>query len=149
MKPPQDIRNDASQSHPRASHQISSRHGEPEEDVTGRTVLQRLAKELRATWTLQALAGPDLLARWDAWAQALLTEERTEWLPEAAFRLRTGASLRWCRTRFPAMAESGQARMSPTGKRRMWHVSARPPRPVTQDHESLEHHIAASYRRAG
>ncbi len=82
--------------------------------------------------------------RWHQWAQEALAQLREEWLTEKAFRLRTGASGKWCRNHFRGAETQGVARMGVWG--REWHVSARPPRVL--DAGALEESIVASYRKA-
>lgn len=83
-------------------------------------------------------------ARWHQWAQEAVALLRDEWLSEQAFRLRTGASQKWCRGHFPACAKQGIARRGMKG--REWHVSARPPR--SRDLAAMEDEMVASYEKA-
>ncbi len=110
------------------------------------TALNQLAAEIRETRRQQYFPGPEALARWDALAQQLLAEAREEWESEPAFRMRTGASTRWCSRNFQRFLERGLSRRSARGKRE-WHVSARAPRPHAADDQGIVEEIAESYGR--
>lgn len=108
--------------------------------------LERLAEELALADRHGFSAGPDKIRAWHALAQTVKDEAANEWLPESAFRLRTGASAKWCRRNFPRFEKRQHARLE-HGKR-VWHVSCRPPRPMPADVEGRVREILESFEAA-
>jgi len=106
------------------------------------TDLEQLAIEIADARRQGFTPGPAALERWHERAQAALAEARDTWLSEQAFRLRTGASAKWCRAHFRGCAEQGFARKSAKDKRE-WHVACRPPRKL--DAAALEQRIVDSF----
>lgn len=108
--------------------------------------LVQLADTIAAARQNKLLIGGDGLERLHELAQTVLHEAVEEWLPEAAFRLRTGASAKWCRGNFARCEAKGVARK--VKGRREWHVSARIPRANATNREALVREIADSFREA-
>ena len=106
--------------------------------------LERLAGEIAAAEQHGLSAGPEKIRAWSELARAVLDEAVSEWLSEAAFRLRTGAHPRWCRRHFAACLKAGVARTD-GGGRREWHTSARPPLAKATDAAARVQEIVASF----
>lgn len=108
--------------------------------------LERLLGELGLAAEHGFSAGPEKIRAWHGLATELAAAAKDEWLAEPAFRLRTGASAKWCRRHFSASVASGTARQR--DGHREWHVSARPPRPHPSDPEGLVREIVQSFEKA-
>jgi len=108
--------------------------------------LEQLASELRLAADCGHLLGGASLDRVANLADQVLAQAREEWLPESAFRLRTGATARWCRRNHPRFLASGQARVE--GGQRIWHASARAPRVRPADTASIVDEIVQSFEKA-
>jgi hypothetical protein len=80
---------------------------------------------------------------WDELAKAAVAEQKNQWLPERDFRLRTGASDKWCRNNFVQHETHGLARAN--GRKREWHVHARLPRANVGDAQAIKHRIIQSF----
>lgn len=109
--------------------------------------LHQLASEIAEAHRLQLHPSLEALARWKKLADAAAAAARAEWLSEPAFRLRTGASAKWCRAHFGRYELDGLARRDADRGRRVWNTSCRPPakRPTTP--EERKQFIVASYGR--
>ena len=84
-----------------------------------------------------------LPTEWDELAKAAVAEQKNEWLPERDFRLRTGASDKWCRNNFQHHEMHGLARAN--GRKREWHVHARLPRANMGDAQTIKDRIIQSF----
>lgn len=106
--------------------------------------LHQLVTEIAEARRQRMLPSLEAVDRWHDLAQATLTAMRGAWLREPAFRLKTGASAKWCRAHFAKYEAVGLARVE-SGKR-WWHEAARPvkARPTTAGEAADE--IATSYR---
>ena len=106
--------------------------------------LERLAGEIETADRLRLSADPAKVHEWAGLAAQVVHEATSEWLGEAAFRLRTGAHRKWCARNYARCERAGTARRDPKG-RREWHVSARPPRAQPKDAEGRVKEIVESF----
>lgn len=111
------------------------------------TPLIQLEREISAAVDLNLTPGPEALERWRQVVRSLLAVEMGQWEKEPRFRLRTGASLRWCQGKFTEYRGRGLAKLGAHGER-VWHVSARPTR-AAGNLQSIEDEIVSSIVRAG
>ena len=107
--------------------------------------LAELVESLNVAHERKLLPSLEALAGWRDLARQVQAEAVNEWQKESAFRLRTGASPKWCRNHFSSCQAQGLARRA-DGKRE-WHISARAPRKGTNA-LALEERIVSSFRRA-
>ena len=105
------------------------------------TALERLAEKIEQASKLGLL--PD---DWRELALAAVAEVGDQWLPERVFRLRTGASDRWCREHFERYEANGLARKNER-RRREWHIHARLPKQAPRDAEALKREIVESFEQ--
>jgi hypothetical protein len=106
--------------------------------------LERLADEIATADRIGLSAGPEKLREWAKLLKDVVAGASSEWLPESAFRLRTGAHVKWCRRNFTRCERAGVARKDAKG-RREWNVSARPPRARATDAEARVAEIVRSF----
>lgn len=112
------------------------------------TPLLQLEREISHAADKQMLPGPEALERWRSLARSALAAELGQWEKEPRFRIRTGASVRWCQGHFGEYRVRGLARNSQLGERE-WHVSARSTKADAGNLQALEDEIVSSYIRAG
>jgi hypothetical protein len=108
--------------------------------------LDQLAAEIAEAHRLGLIPGVEAVTRWHELATAAVTELRGAWMSEPDFRLRTGASAKWCRAQFRRYAREGLAKMEKS--RRWWHASVRPLRRRPETTPELVEHIASTFRRS-
>jgi hypothetical protein len=94
--------------------------------------LEQLGTEIAEARRQKMFPSLEAIERWYILVQAVIQHSRDEWQPEPVFRLRTGASYRWCRGHFAGCEQRGLARRNGK-KRREWHVSVRPPKARPSD----------------
>lgn len=110
--------------------------------------LDELYDEIEVAAKRQLQPSLEALARWRGLVREVKLAHDAGWELEPAFRLRTGASTRWCASNFDEYQRRGLARLTADG-RRQWHVSSRPTRAAPGNEQALEDEIVSSYRRAG
>lgn len=111
--------------------------------------LAKLHREVETAAAMQLVPSLEALERWRGLVRELVDASKKDWEREPAFRLRTGASSRWCAAHHQEYVARSLARTGADGQRE-WHVSARPTRAAPGNEEALEDFIVASYgRKAG
>ena len=111
-------------------------------------LLATLAAEIAEARRLRYLPSLEAVDRWDALAREAAALAASSWLSEPEFRLRTGASAKWCRGNYARCERAGLAKRDER-ERRLWHQSVRPPKRVkARDAEAAVEAIVGSYGRA-
>lgn len=109
--------------------------------------LKQLAGEIAEAHRLKFTPSLEAIARWKDLVEMALAAANNEWLSEPAFRLRTGASSKWCRAYFDRFAADGLAKKDERG-RRVWNAACRPPAKRRVDAESRKEYIIGTFKKA-
>lgn len=108
--------------------------------------LAKLIDEIDTAHVRKLVPTAEALAGWRELVHQVRAEAVDEWMLEALFRLRTGASARWCRAHFGKYEKLGLARRGAKEKR-IWNVAVRVVKRITADDpETIKNEIAATFR---